>query len=741
MDEVTHAPHQHRTMHDHSRIVFKRRYTVLAVFICIVATVALYSFTAIPIYKATVQILIERRTPRLLEQREGAYPADSGAGDEFYQTQYKLLEGSALAKKVVDKLQLKNHVMYSSIFRDLSPNGDEATKQRAEERLIKAVSSAVKVSPIRQSSLVDVSFSSSDPRFAAQMVNTLAQCYIEQSLDLRFAASQEGAVWLQQKLTEARKNLEDSESKLNQYKREHKIVALDDKESITAQKLEQLNKDLLTAQTHRMEAETRFKEVSQGKPISQVLNNNLIQILKGQEAKLIAEQSELSRKFGESHPRMLQLSNEMAATRAKIGAEMGQVVQAIKNEYHMAKAQEENLQAALETQKADTQDFSDRAIHYRVLLRDVETNRALYDNMLKSLKATTASENTPATNIRIVYPASVPETPVSPRKFRNIMLALAMGGILGIALALGLENLDTTLKTPEEVEGWLETPNLAMIPHLDLATGNPQKESPELVVHHGSQPLASESYRGLRTSILFSTPEKAPRILLITSSMPLEGKTTTAANLAAAMAKAEPQVLLVDADLRRPNLHKVFRVPQEPGLSNFLVGDTNELPMMETQVPHLWIVPSGKIPPNPSELLHSARMQDFFARALEKFGRVVIDSPPLISVTDAAILATMAEGVLLVVKAETVPRKVAIKAKNDLLEVKASLIGTVMNDVPLQRNGYYYGYYHRYHTYYTSEDGTHPKTPRSREASPQKGIMGYLKSRLPFFKSDSSRRA
>lgn len=735
MDEVISAPHRHRTMHDYFRILFKRRYAVLAVFVLVVASVALYDFTAIPIYKATVQILIERGIPRLLDTREGGYTAGSGGSDEFYQTQYKLLEGSALSKKVAEKLNLKNHHLYSPIFLNLPPDADDSMKRRAEERLVKAVSSAVKVSPIRQSSLVDVSFSNPDPRFATQLVNALAQCYIEQSLEMRFAASQEAAVWLQQKMTEARKKLEDSESKLNLYKREHNIVAVEDKESITAQKLEQINKDLLTAQTHRMEAETRFKEVSQGKPISQVLNNPLIQTLKAQEAKLIAEQSELGKKYGEAHPRMIRLTNELTATRGKIGVEMSQVVQAVKNEYHMAKAQEENLRAALNVQKTDSLDFSDRSIQYRVLLRDVETNRALYENMLKSLKTTTTTENTPATNIRIVYPATAPEVPESPRKIRNIMLAIVLGGVLGIGLALGLESLDTTLKTPEEVEGWLETPNLAMIPHLNLATGNPQKESPELIVHHGDQPLASESYRGLRTSILFSAPEKAPRILLITSSLPLEGKTTTAVNLASAMAKAEPQVLLVDADLRRPTLHKVFQVPQEPGLSNFLVGDIDELPVVETQVPHLLVVPSGKIPPNPSELLHSARMQEFFAQALEKFGRVVIDSPPLMSVTDAAILATMAEGVLLVVKAETVPRKAAIEARNDLLGVKAPLLGTVLNDVPLQRNGYYYyNYYYRYHTYYTSEEGTRTKTRHSRNPSPPRGMVEYLKSRLPFFK-------
>jgi len=717
-----------RSVHDYFRMLVRRRWTALACFIGTVVLVGLYSFTATPIYKATVQVLIERQSPRLLEQQTPSFYQN----EEFYQTQYKLLEGRALAKKVAEKLKLKSNPRFAAIFRDLPPNADELAIKRTEESLVTALADSVKVAPIKESCLVDVSFSDPDPNFAATMANTWVECYIEQSLDLRFAASQEAAVWLQGKLTESRKKLEESEEKLNQYKRGHNIVALDDKESITAQKLEQLNKDLVAAQTYRMEAETRFQEVSRGNPIPQVLNNPLIQTLKGQEARLIAEQSELSRKFGPDHPKMLQLNNELAATRGKISAETNQVVQAIKNEYQMAKAQEENLRGALEAQKSETQDLSDRGIEYRVLLRDVETNRALYENMLKSLKTTTATENLPVTNIRVVYPATVPEAPVSPRKMQNLGLAIVLGMIFGTGLAVGLENLDTTLKTPEEVEGWLQIPNLAMIPHIGVSgSSNPGKEVPELVVHHGGQPLASEAYLGLRTSILFSTAEQAPRIILITSSIPLEGKTLTTANLATAMAKAEPPVLLVDADLRRPSLHTVFQIPREPGLTNFLVGDVNELPAVETEVPNLLVMPAGKTPPNPSELLHSSRMKELLNLALVKFSRVVIDSPPLMSVTDAAILATMVKGVLLVIKVQGVPRKAAIQARNNLLEVKAPLLGAVLNDIPMigSRYGYYFSHYYRYHSHYTS-DTLDATKPVSRHRHHRTGPLGWVKERL-----------
>jgi polysaccharide biosynthesis transport protein len=717
-----------RTVHDYLRILIRRRWAVLSVFVALVATAALYSFTATPVYEATVQILIERHQPQLLDTRDAA--AAQIKSEEFYQTQYKLLESRALARRVAESLNLAKHRLYAPIFADLPENPDKAARQRAEERLVNTLLGQITVSPIRNSSLVDVSFASPDPQLATRAVNTLAQAYIEQSLDLRFAASQEAGQWLQQKLVEARQKLEASEAKLNQYRRQHHIVALEDRETITAQKLEQLNKELVAAQTRRLEAETRFREVSAGHPIPEVVNNPLIQTLKGQEAQIIAQRSELSKKFGPKHPRMIQLQQEMGATRGKINAETAHIVQSIKNAYQMAKNQEENLKQALEAQKDTTQDMSERAIQYRVLLRDVETNRALYENMLTSLKETTATGTLPSTNIRIVYPASQPESPVQPKKARNLILAAFLGLFLAVGLALTLESLDTTLKTPEEVEGWLEVPNLAMIPHLEITRGHPG-ELPELVVHNGAQPLAAEAYRGLRTSILFSTPGQAPKTLLVTSALPMEGKTITAANLAAVMAQAEGDVLLVDADLRRPTLHLVFHLDKEPGLSNFLVGDIDELPVRETPVPRVYMAPCGKVPPNPSELLGSARMREFLERARGRFRCIIIDSPPLMSVTDGAILATLADGVLLVIKAEAVPRKAALEALDDLLEVKASLLGALLNDVPLNRNGYYYYYqhYYRYRSYYASED-SEPDSKRQTPAAPLTGgLLAWLKGK------------
>ena len=732
--EEARNPHPHgRTAHDYFMILMKRRWVILLVFVCVFTVGALRAFNETPIYRATVQLLIERQAPRILGQPDGL-SSEYSFSEEFYQTHYKLLEGKPLARKVVQKLDLKNNPYYSSIFKSLPPNADESMKQRAEESLIGAIAGGITVTPVAKSSLVNISFSHPDPKFATTVVNALAQGYIEQSLELRFAASQEAETWLKQKLVEGRKKLEDSEAKLNEYKRAYNIVALDDKESITVQKLEKLNQDLLAAQTRRMEVETRFKEVSQGKPISEMLNNPLITLMKGQEAKLMAEQSELSRKYGADHPRMLQLANEMATTRSKIATEMSQIVQAIKNEYNMAKAQEENLKKALEAQKSDTQDMSDRTIQYRVLLRDVETNRALYENMLKSLKATTATENLPAINIRIVYPATIPTSPVSPNIPRSLTMAAALGLLLSAGLALGLESLDTTLKTPAEVQNLLRIPTLAMIPHLGLASGQPDgEEIPALLVDSETNPAARESYRGLRTNILFSSPDRSPRVLLVTSTMPLEGKSFTAGNLAAVMAKADQDVLLVDADLRRPTLHKLFQVPVEPGLSNFLVGEVDELPLVATAIPNLFLVPCGAIPPHPSELLGADRMMKFLDLAQGRFGRIIIDSPPVLSVTDAAILATRVDAVIFVIMAGTAPRKAILEAKDQLLDVNARILGAVFNDVPIKRFGSFDSHFtYRYSSYYASKDDS-LTFQRPRTITPP-GPWGWVKDRLNSFR-------
>ena len=721
-----------RTWQDYLAILMRHRWTVITVFLAIVVTVTLYTFAATPQYKATTQILIDREGSRLRDLGELA-PQQSNS-EEFYQTQYRLLESRALAKKVMQKLKLQEHPSFQPIFKALPPDPEPVEVQQAEEVLVTELVKKVEVTPIKNSRLVEVSVTDPDPRFAAEVANALAKGYIEQSLDIRFAASREAASWLHEQLKDARKKLEESEDRLNEYKKENNIIVSEDKETITAQKLEQLNRELVVAQTKRLEAESRYKQVAQGRPPTEVLTSPVIQTLKGQEAQIHAEQSEMSRKYGGKHPRIQRVNEQLAAIRQSIGAETARIAQSIKDQFQIAREQEKNLMGALDTAKSETQIMGDKAIQYQMLLRDVQTNRALHENMLKSLKETTATQNIPATHIRITNPATPPSIPASPKKVRNILIGMLLGLTLGVGVALLLENLDNTLKSPQDVEDWLQVPNLALIPHLKLAgQGNGQK-APALIIHHDSRSLGSEAYRTLRTSITLSTPGHSPHTILVTSSQPMEGKTVTSSNLAAAMAKTEDKVLLVDADLRRPSVHQVLEVDQEPGLSNFLVGEIDYIPAVETLVPHLFVVPSGPIPPNPAELLGSERMREFLRQAREQFDRVIVDSPPIMSVTDAAILSTMVEGVLHVVKAETVTRRTTKEALKSIMEVQGRVLGAVLNDVPSGRNGYYYNYYHyRYQSYYLSDNADHQSgKPTSFRKEKETGPWAWIKDRLNF---------
>jgi len=682
---------RHRALTDYLHIFLRRRLTFVGIFLIVVPLTALYCFTCTPRYAATAQLLIERHLPRVLDTE--ASQIMEASGQEFYQTQYKLLESRAVAQRVIKKLNLTQHPDFAPRFAEPAV-GREMARRQALSDLTDWLLRRLTVIPIRRSSLVNVTFTHPDPEFAARAANAFARAYIEMSLDLRFAASQEAALWLQQKLLEARQKLEESEAKLNDYKRQHHIAAAEDKETITAQKLEQLNRELVAAQIRRLAAEARYQEVRRGHPVKEIQESPLIQTLKAEEAGILQQLSELGRKYGEKHPRMIQLRQELAATRSKIAAETRNIAQTLKNEYQIAKNQEDRLKAALQAAKKEIQDLNRRAVTYRMLLRDVETNRALYENLLKSLKETTATENLPAVNLRIVHPAVVPTHPVSPRTTRNLILASLLALVLGAVLAVVVDNLDTTLRTPEELESCLNLPNLAVIPQLELSGPAASREGPGLVVNQASRPPVIEAFRSLRTSILFSAPGGAPRNLLVTSALPREGKTFVVANLAAVLAQTEPGVVLVDADLRRPTLHRLFGLEQEPGLSNFLVGETSELPIRATAVPQLFLVPAGRVPPNPSELLHSAGMQEFLRRALAGFSRVLLDSPPVLTFTDAAILAAFTEGVLLVVRSGSVPRRAALEARDHLQEVRGALLGTVLNAAPVPRLGTYYEEYH-----------------------------------------------
>ena len=431
-----------------------------------------------------------------------------------------------------------------------------------------------------------------------------------------------------------------------------------------------------------------------------ILANSFIQQQKGELADLQRQQAQLSDKLGPNHPDMVKLSSAILDGESKTSREIAKVVQAMRNDYQAALAQEKHLTDALEQQKRDALELNRKGIDYGVLQRDAATNRQIFESLMQRTKETGISGELKTSNIRVVDFAEVPRQPVSPNPLRAGLLAVFWGATISICLAFFFEHIDNRLKNPDEIRDVLGLSFLGMVPAVfdDRRKGG--------VIGGGSSSPFAESFRTIRTNVLFSSTEENGRSLLVTSTGPGEGKTSTAANLAIALAQSGQRVLLIDADMRKPRLHDVFSVGQEPGLSNILVGDAKvSKSVHHTSVELLWFLPAGLNPPNPAELLGSKRFKDFMFSLGQQFDFIVIDSPPVMPVTDPSIIAHMVSGVLYVVGSEMTNSHVARRALEQLDRAGAHVIGAVLNRVDLKHNGYYYSHYYRreYTSYYSAD--------------------------------------
>ncbi len=623
-------------LRDYLRVLQKRRWTVIATFIILVTTVTIATFSARPIYQATTQLLIERDNPNVVSIQEVL--AVDATSTDYYQTQYEILKSENLARRVVQQLHLERHPEFNP-----KPTKPVVEPQDVrEKRLIRAFQGGLRVTPIRNSRLVNVSFESHDPHLASQAVNTLAEEYIQYSMETKINASKGARLWLSTQVDEMQVKVKNAEDTFEDFKQSipQQIIA-------------------------SVESERATREM-ENRP--EVVNNAFIQELRGEEIKLSAKLAELFQKYGPKHPQMIQLNSELKTLRDKMEREIKRVVAAV---------------------------MIAESPQYLLLKREAEANRKLYETLLTRLKETTVTGNLPQSNIHIVDRAQVQEHPVKPKKRMNIMLSAILGLMVGVGLAFFFEYLDNTLKSPEDIERFLEVPLLGLVP---LTKKGKEGSSIDLIVATSPKSAYAEAYRTIRTGILLSMAERQPKVILVTSPGPLEGKTTTTANLSAAMAQAGSSVLLVDGDLRRPRLHHLFNLENTKGLSSVLVGEIAlEVAIQKTHLPLLSILTAGPISPNPAELLGSQKMRDLVAEASRQFDRVIIDSPPLIPVTDATLLATVCDGVVLVVEESRTTRDLAVSGRKRLAEAKARVLGVVLNKVDLQKDGYYYPYYHYYY--------------------------------------------
>ena len=721
-------PREEPHLFDYARVIVRRRHVAVAVFVAIVLVSAVYSFTATPLYEGRVQLLIEADNPNVVNFKEVIDEAQSR--QDYYQTQYKLLQSRSLAKKTIASLELWNNtelnpppaaprfsignalrssatwVMSLTGGRKSATEVPEPEETAAQVKTISAFLGRLSVTPVRNSRLVEVSYRSGDPVIAAKAANGLAKTYIEQNLDFRFTASRDASEWLGQQLEEQRMQVEKAETALQQYREQNDALSVADRQNIVVQKLADLNSAVTKAKTDRLLKESMYRQLAaiEKDPAAidtfpAILANQFIQQQKAELASLQRQRAQLGEKLGDRHPEMLRVQSAIQTSQMKLDGEIAKVVQGVRTEYQAARAQEQSLASALDNQKGEALAMNRKAIDYGVLERDVESSKQIYQSLLQRAKETGVSGALKTSNIRVVDAADVSTDPVSPRRMLNLLIGLLAGAICGVGVAFFFEYMDNHIKTPEELQSQLGLPSMGLIPKLtDSHASDP-------LINNGVPQNFAEAFRGLRTNVLFSFAEEGARSIVVTSTGPGEGKTTVATNLALGMAMAGQRVLLIDADMRRPRVHEALKMEREPGLSNLLVGaaKANEV-MKKTSVPNFYVLPAGTTPPNPAELLGSKRFVDLLGSLRDHFDLVVIDTPPVMAVTDAAVIGYRATGVLFVAAADATSRHAAQTALDQLEHARVRFIGAVLNRVDLEGHAYYYSKYYRkeYAGYYVS---------------------------------------
>jgi polysaccharide biosynthesis transport protein len=716
------------------RIFQKRRWTILSILLVTFAAVLIVTIKEKPVYRANALLEIEKENPNIATVQE-LFQMEA-VSDNYLETQYKVLQSDTLARRVIEELRL-------SQVKEFNPPKGEwfwqnahaaglteglAVDPETEQAILVRFNDRLSVEPVRRSRLVEVSFESQNPQVAANAVNALASNYIQENLESRWQTAQKASEWLSEQLQSFKAKLEKSEDDLQLYAQKNGLLFLEtekgDTENIVDERLRQLQDELTRAQADRYAKESldRLAEAGDYSSLPGVEDNKLMQDLTERLSDLEKEEAALTPTFTNDYPKVKQLQSQIDDVQKVLNQERKRAAQRIVDEYTAAVRREALVREAFEQQQQQANRVAARAVQYNILKREVDTNKQLYEGLLQRLKEAGVSAGVNASNIRIVDAAVAPTKPVSPRPILNLGLALLLGLGCGIGAAFLQEHLDDTLKNSDDIERLLHVPSLALIPSRDslnhtsaglyeaaertpaLANGNGNhaslmKSSENAWIRidgNGTQHSAfSEAFCGLRTSVLLSAAGRPPRSLTFVSAEPGEGKTTIASNLAISLAQLGKRVLLIDGDMRRPCVHKLFDIEdRSEGLVTCLTGDHGWRQLVRpTGMTDLSCLVCGPVPPNPSELLSSDRMQMLIREAMVDYDFVLVDAPPLLNVADGRILATMVEGAILVVKGGFTPRELAQQAQLHIRDVGAHLIGVVLNDVDVRLNGYYKAYY------------------------------------------------
>ena len=726
----TAQPPQHKAADDvhildRLAVLYRYRFIATSVFVLTTLAIMIQGYTTLQLYQAQGRVLIEAERSTAvpgLQSMEGQYYEDPQA---YLNTQFKIIKGRDLTRRVVRKLQLGDYPEFNgtaapprtplTMLRDLQdrvlgliksePAEVEAPKPQEapdEAGLIDAFLGKVGVAQVPDSRLVDVTFRSMEPKLGAQAVNTLMKEFVEQNLAVKVEATQGTLEWLDAELKKQQAKVEESERALALYREKQNAMSLDDKQNVVLTRYQKLNDDLLTAHNAKERAQQQYEQLKNMAPgqadtVPSIANNPTVSAAKGKLLELSRTRTELQAKYGPGHPRVKENATAIDEAGSLVQTEITRAIQTVKNEYDTAVQAEKTLTSAVGASKADVADLGRKSVDYNVMEREAKSNHAVYDTLLQQEKELRVSSNSRANNVRIVDLAEVPKSPMAPAGRRTWLMSIAIGLALAVSVAFGLDYMNDTIKTPEDVNNRLKQPFLGLVPSV---RGD---KHPLLASSHVPHDFG-ESFRALRTSLISRYSEPGTKILVVTSAQPLEGKTITAANLAMALAYGGARVLLIDADMRRPGMHRPLRLTNERGLSQVLSGQARVRDVIQRTVdPNLLAITAGKTPPNPSELLSSERMKTLLTNlAHGAFDWILIDTPPVLAVTDAVILAPAVSGVVYVIGAEMTRRRLAERALETLLQANPRSVSVVLNKVDFSRNKYYYSRYygHQYKNYY-----------------------------------------
>lgn len=693
------------------RVLLRRKWLILLVFAVVLGSATLYTTRQPRVYAAQISLIIDSKEPRFLDTQIQDVNNDTGsyywANKEYLETQYKIIQSRAVSQRVVERLGLAS----DPEFLGMAKTADDKARQEAMARrdAVALLQSKIKVEPVKDSRVSLIKIEDSEPNRAALLANEVAQAYADEVMSQKLKLTENASKWLDERRDSLSDAARTSEMALYTFRKQQDILALDDRSSMVSLKLAETNKALTESQLRiaglrARVAAIRSVQANQGvedrlwaEALPAARENLTLAKMKDRVFTLRNEVSDLQSRYLDGHPKLMEARDKLAGAEKEFARELSNIVISTEAELKEATEKERILSGMFDVAKAEAFELEKKKVELDKFKQDTDNAKRQYDSVYKRLKDIELSGLLRTSNVRVLDAARPVMAPIRPNVPQGVLMGLVGGLVMGLALALLLEFLDSSVSSQLDIEERLGLTFLGFVPSIPDTAGS----SSDLHIHREPKSMIAECMRAIRTNVLFMSPDKPFKKMLVTSSGPQEGKSTTTINLGIAMAQSGNRVLIIDTDMRRPRVHKAFGVPNDVGVSSLILGEGKiDDAIKSTEVPGLFVMPCGPIPPNPAELLHTKAFSDLLSKLGERFDRLILDSPPVGAVADAVVLATQVDGVVMVLKAGKTNRDVALRTVRALRDVKAPLYGAVLNDVDLERSkygDYYYGYAYRYY--------------------------------------------